>query len=95
MVPNQDYLQSLRSVSIKGRIPRRITKLIQIMYGKLCSSHNHPLNRAHLAEHHEINVDPIAMIKGYTEGNTIMTRARIQQAIVQISGLTRSVPRPG
>lgn len=49
------------------KTPRRLTRLIQLMYGQKCSEHNQPMNRTHLSEHHSIIVDPIAILKTLAE----------------------------
>lgn len=66
LIPDRVYLSSLKAAPIKGKIPRRITRLIQIMYGKLCADHKKPLNRTHLAVDHHITVDPVALIRAYS-----------------------------
>jgi hypothetical protein len=62
-LPDWQYIQDMRIPCLKlHKVPRRLTRLIQLMYGQKCWEHSRPMNRAHLAEHHSIVVDPLAIL---------------------------------
>jgi hypothetical protein len=77
-------------------VPRRITRLLQIMYGKKCQLHGHPLNRLHLAGAHNITLDPLAILASMCEENgSKLAKGRLAFAVHEIGGLTRVEDEPG
>lgn len=96
MIPNSDYLNDLKLPKIHAYIPRRLTRLMQMMYGNLCKDHpTKPLNRGHLSEAHGNGIDPVALIQQCVDGESPMVRERLAEAIREVSLLAKAKAQPG
>lgn len=69
--------------TLKSFIPRKLTRLIQLMYGNKCRNHpTETLTRSHLLEAHNNTIDPIGMILHCNGKDSMMCKNRIKQAII-------------
>lgn len=62
-LPRKEDMRVLKQ-PIRSHIPRRLTRLVQMMYGSKCKHHpSDVLNRHHLREAHGNYIDPVHLIK--------------------------------
>lgn len=67
---DRQLLRSLRVSPVARHVPRKLARLVKVMWGGCCEEHNETMTRTHLHDAHGLTIDPLALLRATQEPQT-------------------------